>query len=342
MDIYSKNLNTFVMVINMSLEIEIKCANITEVSVALVVLKYAQDFYGADKLIANLLSKKGKRIKDIAPSVGEHLILQTFGKIRAKSVIFIGVPILYKFRYGRIREFSREAMRIIGSELPGISSVAMTIHGIGAGLDEEECFLSQLGGILDAYREGLITPNLKKIMIVEINEKRAKRLEELLNENVLKDIFTKDNTIVPDSNIDQKIQKIDEAGNQSEAKPHIFVAMPFSKKFNDVYEFGIKMPVKTAGFICERIDETYFSGSILKRIKSRIDTSKVVIADLSGANPNVYLEVGYAWGKGHLTILLVDDPGCLEFDVKDQRCIVYDSIVELKEKLEREIQEILV
>ncbi|KKM03324.1 hypothetical protein LCGC14_1775550 [marine sediment metagenome] len=327
----------------MSLEIEIKCADITEVSVDVIVLKYVQGFYGADKLVANMLSKKGKQFKDMAPSLGEYLILQTFGKIRAKSVVFIGVTKLVKFRYGRIREFSKEAMKIIGSKFSEINTVGMTIHGIGAGLDEEECFLSQLGGIFDALREGLISPNLKKIIIVEINEKRAERLEELFNENVPKDIFIKDNTILPDSIIDQKIQKIDEAGDLSEAKPHIFVAMPFAKKFDDVYEFGIKMPVKAAGFICERIDETYFSGSILKRIKSRIETSKVVIADLSGANSNVYFEVGYAWGKGHLTILLVDDPGCLAFDVKDQRCIVYNySIKELKEKLEKEIQKILV
>lgn len=326
----------------MSLEIEIKCVDITEISVDLIVLKHAQGFFGADKLVAKKLTEKDKPIKDMAPSEGEHLIFQTFGKIKAKSVVFIGVTKLVKFRYGKIREFSKKAMKIIRLELPEISSVAMTIHGVRVGLDEEESFLSQLGGILDAFREGMISPNLKKIIIVEINERRAERLEELLNESIPKDIFPKDNIIVPDSNIDQKIQRIDEAGDQSEAKPLIFVAMPFDKKFVDLYEFGIKTPVKTAGFICEKINETYFSGSILKRIKSRIEMSTAVIALLTGENPNVYLEVGYAWGKGHITILLIDDPGSLAFDVKDQRCIVYDSIKDLKEKLEREIQKSLI
>ena len=97
----------------------------------------------------------------------------------------------------------------------------------------------------------MISPILKKIIIVEINERRAERLEELLNESVPKDIFIKDNITVPDSTTDQKIQKIDEAGDQSEAKPLIFVTMPFDKKFVDRYEFGIKSQSYLVSNICK-------------------------------------------------------------------------------------------
>lgn len=313
----------------MDLKIEVKHSDITEVAVDVVILKYAQDFWGADKLVANKLTKSRKEIRHNAPKVGEYLILQTFGKINARYALFIGTTRLQKFRYGKIREFSKEAMKIIKSELPDISTVAMTMHGVSYGLDEEESFLSQLGGLLDALREDLISTNLKKIIVVEKNLRRAQRIEALISEHVPNYVLSK-----------EKIVDID-AGHQSETKPHIFVAMPYEKRFDDVYEFGIETPIKTTGLVCERVDETSFTGDILDRIKLRIDTSSAVIADLSGANPNVYLEVGYAWGKKRPTILLVEDPIDLRFDVRGQRCIIYETIGELKRKLERELQVIL-
>jgi hypothetical protein len=35
-------------------------------------------------------------------------------------------------------------------------------------------------------------------------------------------------------------------------------------------------------------------------VKTKIKNSKVIIAELSGSNPNIYLEVGYAWWKNIL------------------------------------------
>jgi hypothetical protein len=62
-----------------------------------------------------------------------------------------------------------------------------------------------------------------------------------------------------------------------------------------------------------------------------------VIADLTGSNPNVYLEVGYAWGKGRPTLLLSQNLEDLTFDVKSQRCILYKTIRELARKLETDL-----
>jgi hypothetical protein len=62
---------------------------------------------------------------------------------------------------------------------------------------------------------------------------------------------------------------------------------------------------------------------------------------LSTANPNVYLEVGYAWGCGVSCILLVRDFNELNFDVSGQRCMVYKRIKELEEKLSRELDGLL-
>lgn len=121
-------------------------------------------------------------------------------------------------------------------------------------------------------------------------------------------------------------------------RPHLFVAMPFSGEMEDVYFYGIQRAADATGFLCKRIDEESFTGYVLQQMKASIETSSAVIADLSGANPNVYLEVGYAWGKGTPVILLVQDTNDLKFDVRGQRCLTYKRIWQLEEVLTRELE----
>ena len=103
----------------------------------------------------------------------------------------------------------------------------------------------------------------------------------------------------------------------------------------DTYIYGIQGPVNAAGYLFERVDLTTFTGDIIAEIKSRIETASLVIADLTGANPNVYLEVGYAWGRIVPRYLLRRDP--LKFDVQSQRCLIYKSISDLEKKLETDL-----
>jgi hypothetical protein len=241
-------------------------------------------------------------------------------------------------------------MEILFEELPGTRHVAMTIHGVGYGLDEVESLLSQLGGLLDAFRVGHIPLTLECITIVERNQRRANRLQQIIEEGVSSYRLHEgeERVLVPvlhrpirPSISVRHIPRIDETGVESDAKPYIFVAMPFSEEMDDIYFYGIQRPVHAAGYLCERVDLTPFTGAILERIKSRIETATLVIADLTGANPNVYLEVGYAWGKNRPTILLVRNGEELKFDVRGQRCIIYRKILDLEKALEHELREIL-
>lgn len=128
---------------------------------------------------------------------------------------------------------------------------------------------------------------------------------------------------------------------ESEKKPHIFIAMPFREDMDDIYYYGIQPSVHSVGYLCERVDLTTFTGDILEQIKSRIESAELVIADLTGANPNVYLEVGYAWGKSLPTILLAKDGEEPKFDVRGQRCIIYKRILDLEKALKQELKGLL-
>jgi hypothetical protein len=116
--------------------------------------------------------------------------------------------------------------------------------------------------------------------------------------------------------------------------------MPINDDTEDLFHYGIRRALDACGLLCERIDQTPAIGDILERIKRRIESATFVVAELSGRNPNVYLEVGYAWGCNVPTVLLVSeqDLGDLGFDVKGQRCIVYHKIRDLEERLTAELQ----
>ena len=107
----------------------------------------------------------------------------------------------------------------------------------------------------------------------------------------------------------------------------------------DVFDYGIQPPVKKAKFLCERADYAFFTGDVIQWVRERITSAALVIAELTDQNPNVYLEVGYAWGKNIPTVLLVrDSADHLKFDVRGQRCLIYTTIKELEKKLLRELQ----
>lgn len=120
----------------------------------------------------------------------------------------------------------------------------------------------------------------------------------------------------------------------------MFVAMPFNTDMNDVFYYGIEAPVHASGLLCERMDHISFTGEIMDWMKRKIETAALIIAEMSGANPNVYLEVGFAWGKGRPTLLLARNGVSLEFDAKGHRCIFYTGIKDLEDKIKREMVEL--
>jgi hypothetical protein len=118
-----------------------------------------------------------------------------------------------------------------------------------------------------------------------------------------------------------------------------FVLMPFDEAFSDVYRLGIKETLETRGIIAERVDEQVFhKENILERIYNQINASDFLVAEMSGRNPNVFYEVGYADAKNKLCILITSDANDIPFDLKHHRHIAYgNSISTLRKQLLTEI-----
>ncbi|MBR9825699.1 MAG: hypothetical protein GYB36_07840 [Alphaproteobacteria bacterium] len=117
-----------------------------------------------------------------------------------------------------------------------------------------------------------------------------------------------------------------------------FVLMPFDEKFEDTYKFGIQAIAAEKGIRAERVDEQTFSEPILERIYRQIDAADLIIADMTGRNPNVFYEVGYAHARAKLVVLLTSDAADIPFDLKHHRHLIYGgSIKQLTQKLGDEL-----
>jgi hypothetical protein len=312
------------------MNIFVERADVAEFPCDVLVLKFAQAFFGVDKMVVGRL---GRRAKDVSlPSPGDHVFVPSKGLVAARTILLLGVVDLYEFDYAQIREFAKRSVHILTREMPDAAQIAMTVHGVNYGLDERESFLAQLAGLLEVFDDDTVSPALKRITIVEQNQNRASRLQQILEKNLppalrlghVRDMFSRK-------------PKLD-AGLKSDIKPHVFVAMPFGDEMEDTYRFGIQGPVNACGFLCERVDMATFTGDILDRIKSRIQTASLVVADLTGANANVYLEVGYAWGKERPTLFMAKKGEDLKFDVKGQKCITYKNITDLAKRLQADLE----
>ncbi len=323
------------------IDMALKVGDITEFEADAVLFKYAQRFYGASGHAAKCLELAGVPTSQLEVAPGAHRLVETRGALTAPLALFLGTVRLGDFGYHEIRQFAVRALTALESH-SGLAHVASTVHGPNYGLDEDEAVLAFVGGLVEAFQRGAGPQSLTRFTVVERDARRAQRLTmamarglsatpgvEALPGNVFRVRRMAAVTQAP---------PLASAGTVSMAKPHAFVAMPFAPELEDTYHYGILGPVKAAGLLCERVDQAVFDGPIIQRIRERIETAKVVIADLSLANPNVYLEVGYAWGRGRPTVLLVRDVKELRFDVASYRCIVYRSIRELETLLAKELQ----
>jgi hypothetical protein len=114
----------------------------------------------------------------------------------------------------------------------------------------------------------------------------------------------------------------------------VFVLMPFSSEFEDVYVLGIRAVAEKLGFVVERADSIEHNENILDVIQDRIRNCDLVIADTTNQNPNVMYEVGYAHACEQETVLISRSGENIPFDLQSINHIFYDTIVSLREKLE--------
>jgi hypothetical protein len=303
----------------------------------LLILKYAQAWHGVDRATARRLGVEDR----VTADVGQTASVRSNGTVAAREVLFLGVPPLWEFDYEQIRAFGRRAVAEAAAVAPNAAELVLTLHGPNYGLDELEAFNSELAGVVDAITGNEVGASLRMITFAEFDAGRARRMRAALSEAI------PGGALRPGVQPGQAgveaaaAERLSTVGYDSAAKAHVFVAMPFSPEFEDVYTFGITPAAHASKLLVERIDQASFTGDIVAFMRERIAGARLFVADVTGANPNVYLEIGFAWGNGIPTLLVCRDVDELRFDVRGHRCLSYGNIVELQRKLTREIAELI-
>jgi hypothetical protein len=103
----------------------------------------------------------------------------------------------------------------------------------------------------------------------------------------------------------------------------VFVIMPFRDDLRWVYDDLIRPACVAAGASVIRADDLLLHRNVLKDVVEGIVTSDVVVADLTGGNPNVFYELGAAHALMRPVILLTQERDALPFDIRSHRTLSY-------------------
>lgn len=116
---------------------------------------------------------------------------------------------------------------------------------------------------------------------------------------------------------------------------------------DNVLKFIIK-PCLSDSFDIERADTMYHNDKIDDKIFEQLKTADLVIADLTGNNPNVFLEVGYRMALSKPIIYIMQENSePIPFDIRTTNILKYDleqngkNVLESVEKTKNTIKSIV-
>jgi hypothetical protein len=107
-------------------------------------------------------------------------------------------------------------------------------------------------------------------------------------------------------------------------KSDIFVVMPFLKNLKPVYDDHIRNTAQKMNLTVSRGDDFFTAQSIIADIWNAINSCRIVIADCTGRNPNVFYEIGMAHTLGKPVILISQSKDDIPFDIQHIRYLIYE------------------
>jgi len=125
-----------------------------------------------------------------------------------------------------------------------------------------------------------------------------------------------------------------------------FVIMPFAESFDPIFETVKDVAGDTVGedsFECYWLKDVHSAGRITDDIIEGLSEATFCIADLSGDNPNVMWETGFAMALDKPTILIGQDVTSLPFDLRSHRVLEYSpqALSKLQPTLAKAIRDTL-
>jgi hypothetical protein len=105
----------------------------------------------------------------------------------------------------------------------------------------------------------------------------------------------------------------------------VFVLMPFNAKMSGVYTEHIKKLGPELGIVIQRSDEVYSERPFMDKVWDSICAAKLIVADCTESNPNVFYEIGIAHTLGKKVALITRSANDIPSDIKHFDCIEYSG-----------------
>lgn len=117
-----------------------------------------------------------------------------------------------------------------------------------------------------------------------------------------------------------------------------FVLMPFNLALKPIYDDHIKKVLGRLELVCQRADDIFGPTPIIEDIWENINRARILIADLTNKNPNVFYEVGIAHTLGKEVILITQSLDDVPFDLRHLRHIPYEYTPRGMEAFEQQLE----
>jgi len=126
-------------------------------------------------------------------------------------------------------------------------------------------------------------------------------------------------------------------------KPHdVFVLMPFAPVLRPVYDDHIVSVVNHLSLRSKRADDFFTTGHVISDIWRGIWSARLIIADCTGRNANVFYEIGMAHTLGKPVVLITQSQEDIPFDLRYIRYLHYQytppGMKDFEARLESTIQ----
>jgi hypothetical protein len=121
-----------------------------------------------------------------------------------------------------------------------------------------------------------------------------------------------------------RLKKLEKATSIG-ANDSCFVMQPFAAPLGEYYEKIYKPAIEKAGLRPVRADaEIFATGKIMDQVWTGINAAKVLVAELTSRNPNVFYELGLAHAMKKPVVLVSAKEEDVPFDLQHIRVIYYD------------------
>lgn len=121
-----------------------------------------------------------------------------------------------------------------------------------------------------------------------------------------------------------RLKKLEKATNVA-ASDSCFVMQPFAAPLGEYYDKIYRPAIEKAGLRPIRADaEIFATGKIMDQVWNGINAAKVLVAELTTRNPNVFYELGLAHAMKKPVVLVSAKEEDVPFDLQHIRVIYYD------------------